>query len=232
MGANQLRSIAPPTLHKAPGGGGAGNRLKGGGGLPPPHCPDSIPQRHSHPPTPAPTAFPTARNRPPTAFTSPVTALQPLWDWPDGPPPLQAKPWGGGGYHSGVAEGRADQGPEGGRQRGVAAGDAGEAEGCSEPRRAVPHRRCGSWLWASSRSVARAALRSDYRRDCAPRRVAHELLPWASTAVSRRFPSNCTRTAHGIAERVGAVGRRVQQLLEGRPLRTTEGPHGTHGHTR
>ena len=36
-------------------------------------------------------------NRPTTAFTSPATALQPLWDCPDGPPPLQAKPWGAGG---------------------------------------------------------------------------------------------------------------------------------------
>ena len=61
----------------------------------PPNIPAlTLPQRRSHTPTPAPTAFPTARNRPPpTAFTSPVTALQPLWNFPDCTPPLQAKPW-------------------------------------------------------------------------------------------------------------------------------------------
>ena len=81
------------------GGGGAGNRLKGGGVPPsPPKTPAlTLPQRHSHTPTPAPTAFPTASNRPPTAFTSPVTALQPLWNFPDRTPPFQAKPRGGGG---------------------------------------------------------------------------------------------------------------------------------------
>ena len=72
-----------------------------GGVLPPPPPNTSAlnPKRHSHTPAPAPTAFPTASNRrrppppPPTAFASPVTALQPLWNCPDRPPPLQGKPW-------------------------------------------------------------------------------------------------------------------------------------------
>ena len=76
--------------------GAAGNRLKEGGTpLPPPPTaltlypkgipiPQHQPQPHVQPPETAP---------PPTAFTSPVTALQPLWDCPDAPPALQAKPW-------------------------------------------------------------------------------------------------------------------------------------------
>ena len=77
----------------------------GGGGTPlPPNTPAlTLPQRHSHTPTPAPTAFPTASNRPPTAFTSPVTALQPLWNFPNRTPPLQAKPWGMGQYRIGAS---------------------------------------------------------------------------------------------------------------------------------
>ena len=75
----------------------------------------TLPQKHSHTPTPAPTAFPTARNPPQTAFTPPVTALQPLWDCPDGTPspsskalvgggcgPVQWGYLGGGGVHEGV----------------------------------------------------------------------------------------------------------------------------------
>ena len=77
----------PPALDR--------ESLQGEGGtpLPPNTSALTLPQRHSHTPTPAPTAFPTASNRPPTAFTSPVTALQPLWNLADRPPPLQAKPW-------------------------------------------------------------------------------------------------------------------------------------------
>ena len=79
-------------------GGGAGNRLRGGGVPPPPQHSgrDSAPKAFPYPNT-SPTPLPTARNHPPTAFTSPVTALQPLWDCPNRSPPLQAKPWGGGG---------------------------------------------------------------------------------------------------------------------------------------
>ena len=68
-------------------GGGAGNRLKGGGGYPPPPlhrlCPKGIPIPQ-HQPQPL---FQPPVTAPPTAFTSPVTALQPLWDCPDCPPP-------------------------------------------------------------------------------------------------------------------------------------------------
>ena len=81
---------SPPSPPPAPGRPRPGNRLKGRGRYPPPlsplHClyPKGIPI--------PPTAFPTASNRPPpTAFTSPAThsatALQPLWDCPDAPPP-------------------------------------------------------------------------------------------------------------------------------------------------
>ena len=65
--------------------------LERGGGAPPNTpaliripIPQHQPQPHFQPPVTA---------HPPTAFTTPVTALQPLWDCPDRPPPpLQAKP--------------------------------------------------------------------------------------------------------------------------------------------
>ena len=93
MGLYRVRGIRGICDAGGSGGVWAGNRLKGEGGGSPLPTALTLPQRHSHSPTPAPTAFATASNRPPTAFTSPATALQPLWDCPDGPPPLQAKPW-------------------------------------------------------------------------------------------------------------------------------------------
>ena len=72
-----------------------GNRLKGGGGcipLPPPHCTDSAPKAFPYPNTSPNRISNRQKPPPPTAFTSPVTALQPLWDCPNAPPPLQAKP--------------------------------------------------------------------------------------------------------------------------------------------
>ena len=87
-------------------GGGAGHRLKGGGIPPlPPNTPAlTLLQRHSHIPTPAPTAFPTASNPQPLSHPL-LTALQPLWDCPDRPPPpLQGL--GGLGGCAGCCEGR------------------------------------------------------------------------------------------------------------------------------
>ena len=80
----------PPEWNDAAGGGGGQGIASMGGGTPlSPNTPAlTLPQRHSHTPTPAPTAFPTASNRPPTAVTSPVTALQPLWNCPDRVPPF------------------------------------------------------------------------------------------------------------------------------------------------
>ena len=78
-------------------GGGGRELLEGGGGAPPQHSgPDSTPKAF-HTPIPAPTAFPTASNRPPNRFTSPVTALQPLWNFPRSHPSLSSKALGGGG---------------------------------------------------------------------------------------------------------------------------------------
>ena len=71
--------------------------LEGGGGrVTPSPLPTALalPQRHSHTPNTSPNHISNRQKPPPpTAFASPVTALQPLWDCPDGPPPLQAKPW-------------------------------------------------------------------------------------------------------------------------------------------
>ena len=68
--------------------------LAGGGGspLPPPDCTDSTPKAFLYPNTSPGRISNRQKPPPPTACTSPVTALQPLWDGPDGPPPLQAKP--------------------------------------------------------------------------------------------------------------------------------------------
>ena len=78
--------IAPFLVHKLLGPRPR-ESLEGGGGLPPPPLhrlypkgiliPQHQPQPHFQPPETAPT----------TAFTSPVTALHPLWDCLDGPPP-------------------------------------------------------------------------------------------------------------------------------------------------
>ena len=73
----------------------AGNRLKGGRYPPPPNTPAlTLPQRHSHTPTPAPTAFPTARNRPPPQPLShpPRPLCNRSGTAPMAPPPRQAKP--------------------------------------------------------------------------------------------------------------------------------------------
>ena len=71
-----------------------GNRLKGGGGPPSPlpHCTAPTPKAFPYPNTSL-NRF-SNRQKPPLqpAFTSAVTALQPLWDCSDGSPPLQAKP--------------------------------------------------------------------------------------------------------------------------------------------
>ena len=65
-------------------------------GVPPSPLPTALtlPQRHSHTPTPAPNRISNRQKPrpPPIAFTPPVTALQRLWDCPNGPPLLQAKP--------------------------------------------------------------------------------------------------------------------------------------------
>ena len=50
----------------------------------------TLPQRHSHTPTPAPTASPTASNRPHPLLQSPVTALSLLGNCPHNPPPFQS----------------------------------------------------------------------------------------------------------------------------------------------
>ena len=66
-----------------------------GGGLPPlplPHCTDSTPKGFPYPNTSPNRISNRQKPPPPTAFTSPVTAVQPLWDCTDGPSPLQAKP--------------------------------------------------------------------------------------------------------------------------------------------
>ena len=79
---------------------GGGDRFnRGGGGYPPPpqHSgPDSTPKAFPYPNT-GPNRSSNRQQPPPNRFTSPATALQPLWNFPDRTPPLQAKPWGGGG---------------------------------------------------------------------------------------------------------------------------------------
>ena len=98
-----------PGTGKGPPGGGGGPRgrppgPRGGGGTPLPHCTDSNPKAFPHPNT-SPNHIPDRQKPPPpTAFTSPVTALQPLWDCPDGMLPLQAKPWASHDDPSRVAE--------------------------------------------------------------------------------------------------------------------------------
>ena len=84
------RLAVRPTL----GPPSAGIRLKGGGGtpLPPPHCPDSTRKAFPYPNTSPNRISNRQKPPPPTAVVPPVTALQPLWNCPDGPPPLQAKP--------------------------------------------------------------------------------------------------------------------------------------------
>ena len=67
-----------------------GYRLKGGGvTLCPPNTPAlTLPQKHSHTPTPATTAFPTARNRPPpTRFHIPCDRSTTTLELPRLPPP-------------------------------------------------------------------------------------------------------------------------------------------------
>ena len=60
--------------------------------LPPPTA-LTLPQRHSHTPTPAPHRIPNRQKPPPpTAVTPPVTALQPLRDCPDGTLPFKQSP--------------------------------------------------------------------------------------------------------------------------------------------
>ena len=76
--------------------------LRGGVPPPPPHCTDSTPKTFPYPNTSPNRISYRQKLPPPTAFASPVTALQPLHDCSDGPPPLQAKPLGGQG---GQAEG-------------------------------------------------------------------------------------------------------------------------------
>ena len=89
--------VARPGLRGGLGEGVPGRKsLEGEGGLPPlppPHCTDSTPKAFPYPNTSPDRISNRQKPPPPTAFTSPVAALQPLWGCPDGPPPLQAKPW-------------------------------------------------------------------------------------------------------------------------------------------
>ena len=73
--------------------------MKGGGGgghSPLPHCTDSTPKAFPYPNTSPNRISNRQKPPPPTAFTSPVTALQPLWDCPDGPPSPSSKALGCG----------------------------------------------------------------------------------------------------------------------------------------
>ena len=83
---NYLPGTAKPNPPPPPG-----YRLKGGGGvtLCPPNTPAlTLPQKHSHTPTPATTAFPTARNRPPpTRFHIPCDRSTTTLELPRLPPP-------------------------------------------------------------------------------------------------------------------------------------------------
>ena len=87
----EARSLCPPPGHRDR------HRLKRGGGTPSP-LPNTpaltLPERHSHPPTPAPTAFPTASNRPPpNRFHIPCARSTAALELPRSPPlPFKRSP--------------------------------------------------------------------------------------------------------------------------------------------